>query len=148
VNQFGYERRSNDNLTSARQQMRVPPEMQRNDMSKKTKEVDYRDFEDKVTSVTIGEGQPVFKPSPAADEPRAMEGLTEGRMCHFVIPDGPQEGTHRPAIVVHVGDSNVVNLQVFTDGRNDGADTGTRWVQAVKYSEDKTPGTWHWIEKA
>jgi hypothetical protein len=112
-------------------------------MSKKT-------FEDKVTSVVIPADQPVFKPTPVADEPQPLAGLTEGRMCHYVLPDGRNKGEHRPAIVVKVWSTTVgtSNLQVFTDGSNDGADVGTRWVTSVVYSEDKTPGTWHWIEKA
>jgi hypothetical protein len=125
-------------------------------MSKKT-------FEDKVTSVVIPADQPVFKPAPVLRQaqdpmtasepvelPQPLAGLTEGRMCHYVLPDGRNKGEHRPAIVVKVWSTTVgtSNLQVFTDGSNDGADVGTRWVTSVVYSEDKTPGTWHWIEKA
>src|SRR4051812_37918792 len=86
-----------------------------------------------------------------------MDGLTEGRMVHYVLPDGPSAGQHRPAVVVHVwrdipdyvADGRV-QLQVFTDGTNDGGDYagGLVWRTSVKYSEEKEPGTWHWIEKA
>lgn len=65
----------------------------------------------------------------ANDNP--MAGLTEGRIVHYVMPDG----AHRPAIVVQVWrhrgpddengevwlvpENGVLNLQVFTDGSND-----------------------------
>lgn len=91
-----------------------------------------------------------------------MPGLTEGRMVHFVMPDGQ----HRPAIVVlvwHVSGAcpGYVNLQVFTDGTNDLSSQGKLhpddvdriafgiwWRTSVCYSEGKEPGTWHWIERA
>lgn len=57
-----------------------------------------------------------------------MEGLTEGRMVHFVLPDGNNTGEHRPAIVVKVWgngldnlpENGYSNLQVLTDSLNDG----------------------------
>jgi hypothetical protein len=93
-----------------------------------------------------------------------MDGLTEGRMVHFVMPDG----THAPAIVVKVWNaSGLTNLQVITDGSNalpytpeekekfrgQGMDLetvkhGHVWVTSRSYSETPEPGTWHWIEKA
>lgn len=92
-----------------------------------------------------------------------MEGLTEGRMVHFVMPDGQ----HRPAVVVRVWREVVsacegyVNLQVFTDSSNDILDDdmltsfdakairrGVLWKTSVCYDEEKSIGTWHWIEKA
>jgi hypothetical protein len=94
-----------------------------------------------------------------------MDGLTEGRIVHFVLA----ENEHRPAIVVKVWrnyneagelvppDNGVSNLQVFTDGLNDryhseqlpqGFESGIAWKTSVLYSENKEPGTWHWIEKA
>ncbi len=82
-----------------------------------------------------------------------MEGLTEGRIVHYVLPSG----SHRPAIVVNAWkhvveyrESGRVNLQVFTDFKNDGEDyaSGQYWATSVPYSETPEPGTWHWIEKA
>jgi hypothetical protein len=80
-----------------------------------------------------------------------MEGLTEGRMVHFVLEDGRHAGEHRPAIVVKVWNKDVglVNLQVLCDGTNDylnGKDT--RWVTSAEYDESGKPRTWHWIEPA
>jgi hypothetical protein len=134
--------REQDRLREANERMNRPFKEQES-MSKKV-------VEDKVASVTLPVGQPVFKATPAADEPQPLAGLTEGRMVHYVMPDGRSVGKHRPAIIVQVWDhgTGVANLQVFTDGSNDGSDVGTRWVTSVMYSEDKTPGTWHWIEKA
>ena len=91
-----------------------------------------------------------------------MEGLTEGRIVHYVLPDGPHAGEHRPAIIVKVwrqGDGSppangYSNLLVFLDGANDGpagsADAGSvlHWATSIEYSEDPRPRTWHWIEKA
>lgn len=93
-----------------------------------------------------------------------MDGLTEGRIVHFVMPNGE----HRPAIIVRVWASGpcggYVNMQVFTDGANDtysippgsnestslneAIKTGIIWRTSICYSEEKTPNTWHWIEKA
>jgi hypothetical protein len=86
-----------------------------------------------------------------------MEGLTEGRIVHYVM----QSGEHRPAIVVRVWDvtgapKGYVNLVVFVDGANDlhyasvpgTPDQVTIWATSKRYSEDKEPDTWHWIEKA
>lgn len=80
-----------------------------------------------------------------------MEGLTEGRIVHYVMSDG----AHRPAIVVHVdkfgGDKGIVNLQVFTDGPydEDNEGNGTIWKPGVHFDDQgKAPNTWHWIERA
>jgi hypothetical protein len=85
-----------------------------------------------------------------------MEGLTEGRIVHFVLPDGPSTGEHRPAIVVRVWRQyqqqypGYSNLLVFTDGTNDGDPYagGLYWATSVSYSEEPTPRSWHWIERA
>lgn len=97
-----------------------------------------------------------------------MEGLTAGRIVHYVMPDG----NHRPAIVVQVWDHDangpgLMNCQVLTDGTNDvpwGAaevkawkdmnidpedcHRGLLWRTSISYSEEPKPHTWHWIEKA
>lgn len=84
-----------------------------------------------------------------------MDGLTEGRMVHFVMGDDSNHpNSHRPAVVVNAWGGNPpegrVNLQVFTDFGNDGKayESGTHWATSVPYSEDPKPYTWHWIEKA
>lgn len=87
-----------------------------------------------------------------------MEGLTEGRIVHYVLPDGPHAGEHRPAIVVKVWRSNdgtppangYSNLVVFMDGTNDGAQFGgcLHWATSVEHDADRRMRTWHWIEKA
>ena len=97
-----------------------------------------------------------------------MDGLTEGRIVHYVLESGRNKGEHRPAIVVRdwKQENGLVQLQVFTDGHNDGFENmvagmqsngeavslrwsaNTLWRTSVHYSEAKEPGTWHWIEKA
>lgn len=93
-----------------------------------------------------------------------MDGLTEGRIVHYVLPDGQSVGEHRPAIVVKVWDkeAGTINLTVFTDHTNDyrndpnqhpnlphhPGESGIMWATSVRYSENHEQGTWHWIEKA
>ena len=87
-----------------------------------------------------------------------MEGLTEGRIVHFVMDSGHYPGAHRPAIVVRVWrgadaqpqPNGLCQLQVFTDGSNDGGAfaAGLFWATSVEYSEEPRPRTWHWIERA
>lgn len=94
-----------------------------------------------------------------------MEGLTEGRIVHYVLPNGE----HRPAIVVRVWryhDPDVVdqdgapllnprngcsNLQVFMDADAEAKYNDemlpVSWRTSVTYSGENEPGTWHWIEK-
>lgn len=81
-----------------------------------------------------------------------MEGLTVGRMVHYVAygtPNGEYtQGAHRAAIITEllqfgIGEfetSPEVNLVIFNP-------TGLHWNKS-RYSEGKEPGTWHWIEKA
>ena len=93
-----------------------------------------------------------------------MDGLTEGRMVHYVLNQGPSKGEHRPAVVVKVwrvmdalGElvppgNGCCNLQVFTDGDGSNGNDGLArvlWQTSVLYEgPDGAPGTWHWIEKA
>lgn len=83
-----------------------------------------------------------------------MDGLTEGRMVHYVLDRGPAEGEHRPAIVTKVCppewgyEDGAVQLTVFPDWSNDGFDDGPCWATSIHFSETKEPGTWHWIEPA
>lgn len=89
-----------------------------------------------------------------------MDGLTEGRIVHYVM----NNGEHRPAIVVRVWElsgvcEGYINLQVFTDGTNDTSPaesesmneaiaSGVLWRTSICYDEGKAPNTWHWIERA
>lgn len=72
-----------------------------------------------------------------------MEGLTEGRMVHYVV-----NGLHRAAVVTRVWDTvgGLVNLYVFPDGT-----TPLTNETPVSVRFDATASksnTWHWIEKA
>lgn len=94
--------------------------------------------------------------------PQELQGLTEGRIVHYVLDEGPYKGQHRPAIVVRVWNqyTGYVNLQVFVDGTNDAPNNqhpsdidqayynGVMWVTSVCYSATKETRTWHWIERA
>jgi hypothetical protein len=83
-----------------------------------------------------------------------MDGLTEGRIVHFVMPDGQ----HRPAIVVKVwrpGMEDItpttvgmVNLTVFVDLYDDAKSGPLQMETSVIHSENREVRTWHWIEKA
>lgn len=84
-------------------------------------------------------------------------GIIEGRMVHYVLPDGHSKGQHRAAVIVKTWGTlpkSAVNLKVITDGFNDyppdhvSTITGFLWKTSVPYSENKEPGTWHWIEQA
>lgn len=91
-----------------------------------------------------------------------MQGLTEGRMVHYVLSLDREyipvhkHGEHRPAVVVKVWrDSqgypqDTVQLQVFVDGENDGFSNiqAAMWKTSVPYDPEGKPGTWHWIERA
>jgi len=95
-----------------------------------------------------------------------FNGLIEGRIVHYVMPNGE----HRPAIITKVWDTQHINgcsnLTVFSDWSNDagwnqttrkaleeaGIDPakvadGKFWATSRTYSEKLEPGTWHWIER-
>lgn len=96
------------------------------------------------------------KVAKAREDKQVMEGLTEGRIVHYIMPGGK----HRPAIIVNVHDQETgsVNLQVFLDNLNDNAgmdfnvsqhEAGLRWITSVLPDQDgKQDDTWHWIERA
>jgi hypothetical protein len=80
-----------------------------------------------------------------------MHGLTEGRIVHYVLPEGPSIGEHRGAFVAKVVNkrTGIVNLQVISDGPDDGVRyaNSLTWVARVPYDDTKQEkGTWHWIE--
>lgn len=86
----------------------------------------------------------------------ANEGLVEGRIVHYVMERGHHIGVHRPAIVVRdwKQENGLVQLQVFTDGLNDGfvdlngGPMNIIWCSSVLHDEEtKEPGTWHWPER-
>ncbi len=103
-----------------------------------------------------------------------MEGLRVGSDVLYVLDSGHSKGDIRPAKVVRdwsnyttPGSDGMVQLQVFTDGWNDGfkeihlVQVGEQkveamlnifqnviWRTSVHYSETKEPGTWHWPERA
>jgi hypothetical protein len=79
---------------------------------------------------------------------------TVGRIVHYVLFRGEDRTPLvRPAIIVHIWaqapqqeHDGTVQLQVFTDGSNDGpgCESGVKWVTSVKHDEEtKATGTWH-----
>jgi len=72
------------------------------------------------------------------------KGVQVGSLTHYVLPDGPRQGEHRPAIVVRVvGDG--LNLHIFND--NADASRFMGWDTNVHYSDEHAPRTWHWPER-
>lgn len=85
---------------------------------------------------------------------------TIGRIVRYVLPNGilseakqHRIGHHRPAIIVAINCEGTkdesLQLQVFTDGSNDGigkdGDRNVYWATSVRHDEEtKAPGTWHW----
>lgn len=74
-----------------------------------------------------------------------MEGLTEGRMVHYVA----YNGRHLASIVIGVSGA-WADLAVFTNMENVNGvkNFGLQFHPDILYSEVPTPGTWHWIERA
>jgi hypothetical protein len=87
---------------------------------------------------------PVSPPAPAPGAPS----VTVGRIVLYTLTNGPHVGENRPAIVVRVWTDVMVNLQVFTDGPNDGEghQGGIVWATSVAYDDSATPAahTWRW----
>jgi hypothetical protein len=75
-----------------------------------------------------------------------MKGLTVGRIVHYVTVDF----IHRAAIVTQVPDKavGIVNLVVFSTNGAIPTAMPTEAVFSVRYSEEHTGNTWHWIEAA
>ena len=79
-----------------------------------------------------------------------MEGLIEGRIIHYVAFNN----RHLAGIVIGVNpmaDPQIGNIDIglFTNmvNVNGVKNFGLQFHQEVLHSDDKTPGTWHWIER-
>jgi hypothetical protein len=73
---------------------------------------------------------------------------TVGRIVHYFTESSRHGGIQtRPAIIVHVwpGNEDVVQLQVFTDGDNDGM-KNVEWLTSVHHSENHEHRTWDWMD--
>lgn len=84
---------------------------------------------------------------------------TIGRIVHVTFLNARNTRVTRPAIIVEdwnggYGDDQRVNVQVFTDGGNDGAQGNTLWLTSVAYGEPKAdtaldaPPSWCWPPRA
>ena len=75
-----------------------------------------------------------------------MEGLTEGRMVHYVA----YNNRHLAGIIIGHNDGINADLAIFTNMSNVNGvkNFGLQFHQDIAYSEAKEPGTWHWIEPA
>lgn len=71
-----------------------------------------------------------------------MEGLTEGRIVHYVFP----ENVHRAAIVVNVRDKERGICDLFVFSMPD--ERGFFMRVECWHDDRKIPESWHWIEKA
>ena len=76
-----------------------------------------------------------------------MNGLTEGRIVHYVA----YNNRNLAAIVIGIGDfeKGVIDLSVFTNMENAAGkkNFGVQFHQDVEYSENPKPGTWHWAAR-
>jgi hypothetical protein len=89
-----------------------------------------------------------------------MDQATVGRIVHYTyaVHDLDAEHQHlvgesRPAIVVRVwpnefGQKDGYNLQVFTDGANDGKPIGLHWATSRELVEEPAPGKCHWPKRS
>jgi hypothetical protein len=73
---------------------------------------------------------------------------TVGRIVEYVLKDKYGKLQVRPAIIVRVWSDTCVQLQVFTDGTNDGPEyaSGLYWATSVIRCENKTERTWDWMD--
>lgn len=116
-------------------------------------------------------GSPATSPGVPVEQ-RAAAGLQAGRIVNYVMLDG----SIRPLIVVRVWQSGPVpgyiNGVLIFDGLNDASNFPSRldynpqteigqgpfgpimkvlceeWVTSTHYDEAKSPGTWHWPDRA
>lgn len=79
-----------------------------------------------------------------------------GRILHYVYASHDLDSAHqdsvgksRPAIVVQVfgEEAKCANVQVFTDGANDGHPSGIIWKTSVSISEMPTEGMLYWPKR-
>lgn len=72
-----------------------------------------------------------------------------GDVVHFVLPNGPNAGAHRPAIVVGIVNGYTADLQVFSDGHKGAEPRGDMmpnvfWKPGcVRDEQGKSANTWH-----
>lgn len=82
-----------------------------------------------------------------------MDGLTVGRMVHYVAYGTPggefPAGAHRAAVVTDVVTNGPEGPTLPDVGLCVLNPTGMYFIRNVPHDPTgKTPGTWHWIEKA
>jgi hypothetical protein len=76
-----------------------------------------------------------------------------GRIVHYVLRnDDRNAGQHRPAIITRVWDpvphaGSAVQLQVFTDGSNDGLENVVWRTSVMQDATGEHGGSWHWPER-
>ena len=93
---------------------------------------------------------PIFPMWPATNMAPIMPVLAIGSIVHYVLPAGPHQGAHRPAMVSEIlGNSMIVNL-VVSKGRVDDfiydQQAATILISGVYFDYNKILGTWHWPE--
>lgn len=76
-----------------------------------------------------------------------------GDVVGFVLHDGELRPAHVVRVIfpMHEGAPVTVNLQILLDGPNDslygGNGSGLVYRPFVAFSDQKFPGTWHWLEE-
>ena len=79
-----------------------------------------------------------------------MHATTSACTTQAAAARGSCAAPHRTAAHIPASAARVVQLQVFTDGMNDGSgyDSGIYWATSVHYDEYAKAGhTWHWPER-
>ena len=72
-----------------------------------------------------------------------------GAIVHYVLPNGPNRGAHRPAVVVGVKNEYTVDLQVFSDGTKSAGDCAPNVFWKPNCLQDESghsEETWHIAE--
>lgn len=110
-----------------------------------SRKVDTMDNPSETNPVDPGQQQPPPVPQHLQGVVERAQRPSPGRIVHYVGNqyDGGMEGKLRPAIIVHVNGDTNVNIQVFTDGSNDGA-SNTVSKKSVVFSPSPRPGYWSW----
>lgn len=78
---------------------------------------------------------------PKDQKPKPLTGLTLGPGVCYVRPE---DGAHRAAVVVDVGDGTGKDVELLVFGL---PNESLFYVRSCAYDAEKATGTWHWTER-